>query len=206
MRSSLAPASDYKSSIPAGATTRATHDAALIERIARGDRDAMLVLFTGHQVRVFRFILRIIGDRTLAEDLTSEVFLDVWRQAGQFEGRSTVSTWMLAMARYKALALRRRRTEDQLDEEAAEDIEDEGDDPEAAAQKKERGDILRRCLGQLSADHREIVDLVYYQEKSVDEAAHILAIPENTVKTRLFHARKRLSVLASEAGLDRCYL
>jgi RNA polymerase sigma-70 factor, ECF subfamily len=206
MRSSLVPAADQTSKILPGTISRSTHDAALIERIAQGDRNAMLVLFTGHQLRVFRFILRMVGDRTLAEDLTSEVFLDVWRQAGQFEGRSTVSTWMLAMARYKALAARRRRAEDQLDEEVAETIEDEGDDPEVAVQKKDRSEILRRCLGKLSADHRQIVDLVYYHEKSVDEAAQILAIPENTVKTRLFHARKRLSVLANEAGLDRSYL
>jgi RNA polymerase sigma-70 factor, ECF subfamily len=206
MRSSLVPAAGQMPNILPGTTTRNTHDAALIERIALGDRDAMLVLFTGHQVRVFRFILRMIGDKTIAEDLTSEVFLDVWRQAGQFEGRSTVSTWMLAMARYKALAARRRRTEDQLDEEVVEAIEDDGDDPEVAVQKKDRSEILRRCLGKLSADHREIVDLVYYHEKSVDEAAQILAIPENTVKTRLFHARKRLSALANEAGLDRSYI
>jgi RNA polymerase sigma-70 factor, ECF subfamily len=206
MRSSLVPAAGQMPNILPGTTTRNTHDAALIERIALGDRNAMLVLFTGHQVRVFRFILRMIGDKTIAEDLTSEVFLDVWRQAGQFEGRSTVSTWMLAMARYKALAARRRRTEDQLDEEVVEAIEDDGDDPEVAVQKKDRSEILRRCLGKLSADHREIVDLVYYHEKSVDEAAQILAIPENTVKTRLFHARKRLSALANEAGLDRSYI
>jgi RNA polymerase sigma-70 factor, ECF subfamily len=206
MRTSLVPAAGQMPNILPGTTTRSTHDAALIERIALGDRNAMLVLFTGHQVRVFRFILRMIGDKTIAEDLTSEVFLDVWRQAGQFEGRSTVSTWMLAMARYKALAVRRRRTEDQLDEEVVEAIEDDGDDPEVAVQKKDRSEILRRCLGKLSADHREIVDLVYYHEKSVDEAAQILAIPENTVKTRLFHARKRLSALANEAGLDRSYI
>src|SRR5271170_3505874 len=204
--SSLVPAFERKSSIPPGATACASHDAALIERIAQGDRAAMLVLFTGHNVRVFRFILRMLADRTLAEDLTSEVFLDVWRQAGQFEGRSTVSTWMLAMARYKALAARRRRTEDQLDDDVVEAIEDECDDPEIAAQKKDRSEILRRCLEQLSAQHREIVDLVYYHEKSVEEAAQILSIPQNTVKTRLFHARKRLSSLASEAGLDRSYL
>jgi len=204
--SSLVPAFDRKSSIQPGPTTCAIHDAALIGRIAQGDRDAMLVLFTAHNVRVFRFILRMLADRTLAEDLTNEVFLDVWRQAGQFEGRSTVSTWMLAMARYKALAARRRRTEDQVDDEVVEAIEDEGDNPEAAVQKKDRSQILRRCLDKLSAAHRQIVDLVYYHEKSVDEAARILAIPQNTVKTRLFHARKRLSALACEAGLDRSYL
>jgi RNA polymerase sigma-70 factor, ECF subfamily len=204
--SGLAPVSEIRPGTPLGATASSSHDAVLIERIAARDRDAMLVLFTAHNARVFRFILRMVGDRSLAEDLTSEVFLDVWRQAGQFEGRSTVSTWMLAMARYKALAARRRRTEDQLDEEVVEAIEDDGDDPEIAAQKKDRSEILRRCLEKLSAQHREIVDLVYYHEKSVEEAAHILSIPQNTVKTRLFHARKRLSVLAADAGLDRSYL
>ena len=201
--SNLAPAFERKSSIPPGATARASHDAALIERIAQGDRNAMLVLFTGHHVRVFRFILRMIGDKTLAEDLTSEVFLDVWRQAGQFEGRSTVSTWMLAMARYKALAARRRRTEDQLDDEVVAAIEDGGDDPEVAAQKKDRGEILRRCLEKLSARHRQIVDLVYYHEKSVEEVAGIVGIPENTVKTRLFYARKKLAELLKAAGIER---
>jgi RNA polymerase sigma-70 factor, ECF subfamily len=204
--SGLAPVSALRPGIPLGGTASASHDAVLIERIAARDRDAMLVLFTAHNARVFRFILRMVGDRSLAEDLTSEVFLDVWRQAAQFEGRSTVSTWMLAMARYKALAARRRRTEDQIDDEVIEAIEDDGDDPEIAAQKKDRGEILRRCLDKLSAQHREIVDLVYYHEKSVEEAAAILSIPQNTVKTRLFHARKRLSALASEAGLDRSYL
>jgi RNA polymerase sigma-70 factor (ECF subfamily) len=204
--SGLASVSELHSGVPPGATASSSHDAALIARIATRDRDAMLVLFTAHNARVFRFILRMVGDRSLAEDLTSEVFLDVWRQAGQFEGRSTVSTWMLAMARYKALAARRRRTEDQLDDEVVEAIEDDGDDPEIATQKKDRSEILRRCLEQLSAQHREIVDLVYYHEKSVEEAARILSIPPNTVKTRLFHARKRLSVLAAGAGLDRSYL
>ena len=152
MRSSLVPAAGPISNTLPGTTSRSSLDAALIARIAKGDRNAMLVLFTGHQARVFRFILRMTGDKTIAEDLTSEVFLDVWRQAGQFEGRSTVSTWMLAMARYKALAARRRRCEDQLDEEVAEAIEDENDDPEVAVQKKDRSEILRRCLGKLSAE------------------------------------------------------
>ena len=206
MRSSLVPAAGQTSKSLPGTISRSSHDAALIERIAQGDRNAMLVLFTGHQLRVFRFVLRMVGDKTLAEDLTSEVFLDVWRQAGQFEGRSTVSTWMLAMARYKALAARRRRSEDQLDDDVVETIEDDGDGPEVAAQKKDRNEILRRCLEKLSAQHRQVVDLVYYHEKSVDEAARILSIPENTVKTRLFHARKQLCVLATKAGLDRSHI
>ena len=64
------------------------------------------------------------------------------------------------------------------------------DDPEATLEKKDKGAILRKCLTGLSADHREIIDLVYYHEKSVEEVAEIVGIPENTVKTRMFYARK----------------
>ncbi len=80
-----------------------TSDEALIERIAAGDKLAMRTLFTRHQVRVFRFLQGILRDQSTAEDLLNDVFIDIWRQAGRFEGRSSVSTWVLAIARYKAL-------------------------------------------------------------------------------------------------------
>src|SRR5438876_2036914 len=90
---------------------QATSDEVLIGRIASGDRLAMQVLFARHHVRVYRFVLRLVREETKAEDLISEVFLDVWRQADRFEGRSAVSTWLLSIARYKALSARRVRTE-----------------------------------------------------------------------------------------------
>jgi RNA polymerase sigma-70 factor (ECF subfamily) len=139
----------------------------------------------------------------VAEDLISEVFLDVWRQAGRFEGRSTVSTWMLAIARFKALSALRRRLDGELDEETASAIEDPTDDPEIALEKKDKSAVIRKCLVGLSAEHREIIDLVYYHEKSVGEVAEIVGIPENTVKTRMFYARKRLSELLKAAGIER---
>src|SRR6266545_7002457 len=122
---------------------QATSDEALISRIAAGDRLAMQVLFARHHVRVYRFVLRLVSNPTLAEDLISEVFLDVWRQAGKFEARSAVSTWLLAIARYKALSALRRRPDEALDEEVAEAIEDTADTPEVTVQKKETGAILR---------------------------------------------------------------
>jgi RNA polymerase sigma-70 factor, ECF subfamily len=182
---------------------QATSDEALIGRIAGGDKVAMQVLFARHHVRVYRFVLRLVRDQTLAEDLISEVFLDVWRQAGRFEARSAVSTWLLAIARYKALSALRRRPDEELDDETAAAIEDPGDDPETALEKKDKGEILRKCLTALSPEHREIIDLVYYHEKSVEEVAEIVGIPENTVKTRMFYARKRLSELLKAAGVDR---
>ena len=77
------------------------------------------------------------------------------------------------------------------------------DDPGIALEKKDKGAILGKCLTGLSAEHREIVDLVYYHEKSVEEVAEIVGIPENTVKTRMFYARKRLAELLKAEGIER---
>jgi RNA polymerase sigma-70 factor, ECF subfamily len=129
---------------------------------------------------------------TLAEDLLSEVFLDVWRQAGRFEGRSSVATWLMSIARFKALSARRRRTEAELDEKIETAVADTANDPEAALQEKYRGELLRQALTQLSPEHREAIDLVYYHEKSIDECAQVLGIPAATVKTRMFYARKEI--------------
>ncbi len=180
-----------------------TSDEVLIGRIAGGDRLAMQVLFARHHVRVYRFVLRLVRNEATAEDLISEVFLDVWRQAAKFEGRSAVSTWILSMARFKTLSSLRRRSEAELDEETAGTIEDQEDDPETALAKKDKAAVLRQCLEKLSAEHRVIVDLVYYHEKSVAEVASIVGIPEATVKTRMFYARKKLSELLKERGIDR---
>jgi RNA polymerase sigma-70 factor (ECF subfamily) len=178
-------------------------DEVLIGRIANGDRLAMQVLFARHHVRVYRFILRLVRNDATAEDLVSEVFLDVWRQAGKFEGRSAASTWMLSIARFKALSVLRRKSEQELDDAMAEAIVDDADDPQASLQKKETGDVLRQAISTLSAEHREIVDLVYYHEKSVEEVAQIVGIPEATVKTRMFYARKKLAELLKQRGVDR---
>ena len=182
---------------------QATSDEVLIGRIASGDRLAMQVLFARHHVRVYRFVLRLVRDESVAEDLISEVFLDVWRQAGRFEGRSAVPTWLLAIARFKALTALRRKPDEELDEEAAEAIEDQSDDPEVALAKKDKSAVIRKCMSGLSAEHREIIDLVYYHDKSVEEVAEIVGIPENTVKTRMFYARKKLAELLKAAGIER---
>jgi len=180
-----------------------TSDEVLIGRIAGGDRLAMQVLYARHHVKVYRFVLRLVRNEATAEDLISEVFLDVWRQAGKFEGRAAVSTWMLSIARFKALSALRRRSDEELDEETADAIADEADDPEVTLAKKDKSAVLRQCLTTLSAEHREVIDLVYYHEKSVEEVADIVGIPEATVKTRMFYARKRIGELLKEQGIDR---
>jgi len=179
-----------------------TSDEALIRLIADGDKRAMQVLYARHNVRVYRFIVRLTGNQTLAEDLVSEVFLDVWRQAEGFGSKSQVSTWLLAIARYKALSAMRRRTDEHLDDNVAETMEDTADDPETAVNTKDRNSIVQKCLTQLSPAHREVIDLVYYHEKSVDEVAKIVGVPAATVKTRMFYARNKMADLLQQAGVS----
>ena len=180
----------------AGAAAETSSDETLIRRIAGGDQLAMRTLFARHRVPLYRWLLRIVRDETLAEDLLSDVFLDVWRQAASYKGRASVSTWLLAIARHKALSARRRRVDAELDAPIASTIADPGDDPEVALQKKNRGELLRNSLASLSPEHGEVIDLVYYHGKSVKEVADIVGVAEATVKTRMFYARKKLAELA----------
>jgi RNA polymerase sigma-70 factor (ECF subfamily) len=173
-------------------------DEILIERIAAGDKLAIQVLFARHRTNVYRWLLRFVGNETVADDLLSDVFFDVWQQAGRFEGRAAVTTWLLSIARYKALSARRRRTEAELDETIETTVADSADNPAVALQRKSRNELVRAALMKLSPDHREIIDLVYYHEKSVEACALILNIPAATVKTRMFYARKKLAKLVQE--------
>ena len=174
-------------------------DEVLIRRIAGGDQLAMQTLFARHRVALYRWLLRLVRDEALAEDLLSDVFLDVWRRAASFEGRSSVSTWLLAIARNKAVSTRRRRTDAELDEESTSNVPDRADDPEVALQKKNRAELLRQSIDRLSPEHREVIDLVYYHGKAVTEVAEIVGIKEATVKTRVFYARKKLAELVTAA-------
>jgi RNA polymerase sigma-70 factor, ECF subfamily len=184
------------------AAHRESSDERLVERIVAGDRLAMELLYARHHLRIYRFVLRLVNDAPTAEDLTSDVFLDVWKQAGRFEGRSQVSTWMLSIARHRAMSALRRRTDDALDDEIVAKIPDSTDNAEVILQKQNESAVLRECLTQLSPAHREIIDLVYYHEKSVAEVAEIIGAPQNTVKTRMFYARKRVAELLDAHGFD----
>lgn len=178
-------------------------DRHLMTRIAAGDPAALRSLLAAHQVRVFRYLARRTRDEALAEDLTNDVFIEVWRNAKSYEGRSAVSTWLLSIAHHRMASALRKRREAPLDDDMAAGIADLSDDPEASLQKRDTGQALRRCIDRLSPEHREVLDLVYYQEQSVLEVSEILSIPEATVKTRMFYARKQLSALLAAAGIDR---
>jgi RNA polymerase sigma-70 factor (ECF subfamily) len=186
-------------SAPASAAAAAS-DEILISRIAHGEALAMRALFARHQTRVYRWLLRFVRDPAMAEDLLNEVFLDVWRQAGSFAGKSSVATWLLAIARFKAISASRKRVDAQLDEAVAETIPDPADDAETLLEREDQQNLLRDALAWLSDEHREVLDLVYYHGRSVRDVAEIMGIPEATVKTRMFYARKKLADLLKDAA------
>lgn len=180
-------------------------DDTLIEGIAAGDARALEMLYARHRARVCRFAMRIVGSLSTAEEIVNEVFLQAWRQAASFEGRSRVSTWLIGIARHKALSALRRRSDLQLDEDDAASLADPADAPTVAADREERSVILQDCLARLSPRHRQVIDLIYFQGKKLEEAARFAGVPTNTMKSRVFYARNEIASLLTQAGVDRSW-
>ncbi|RWB57718.1 MAG: sigma-70 family RNA polymerase sigma factor [Mesorhizobium sp.] len=178
-------------------------DRALVDRVAKGDRAAVRLLFMRHHARIYRFVARQTGSEMMADDITNEVFLELWRQAPGFEGRSEVSTWLLGIARFKALSSLRKKKEDWIDDDDAAQIADSADTPEVVTMKEDKAAALRRFVDALPEEHRTVIDLAYYHGQSVTEIGEVLNIPVATVKTRMFYARKKLGEALKAAGYDR---
>ena len=173
-----------------------------VRAAAGGDRAAFERLYRCYETRVFRYVSMLVRDRALAEELVCETMLAVWRAASSFAQGSRVSTWIFGIARHKAIdALRRagRQRQEVPLEEAAE-LPDPG---ESAAERLTRGEDalqLRAALARLSSEHQEVLRLVFHEELPYDEIAHLLAIPVNTVKTRVFYAKQQLKRHLEQAG------
>ena len=167
----------------------------LLDRIAGGDESALADFYHAFEGPVYRFVLSRLNDSFEAADIVNDVMMEVWRNAGRFEGRSKVSTWVFGIARHKTIdRLRKRRPghADELDE----NLEDESvADPIDCLAAAENAAFVKHCLGELSAAHREVVHLAFFEDLSYFEIASIAGCPEGTVKTRMFHAKK---------GLQRC--
>ncbi|MBV8749277.1 MAG: sigma-70 family RNA polymerase sigma factor [Candidatus Eremiobacteraeota bacterium] len=167
-------------------------DRVLLERIAGRDRVAFESFFRLHGAAVHRFVRDLVRDDGLAEELTSDVMVEVWRSAARFGGRSRARTWVFGIAHHKAIdALRKRRaTLVPLDAllDAATDLEG----PEAAALRADERRHLDAALGALSAEHRAVLELTYVEGFSQKEIAEIVDCPVATVKTRAFYAKQRL--------------
>ncbi len=180
-------------------------DIELVARVATGDKQAFETLFTDYGERVFRYAHRLIHDVPKAEEVTNDVMIEVWKNAAKFEARSKVSTWILGITRHLALNAVRGKKLDTVDVDLAPEIVDPSESAERGAVADERADLqqkLRAALAELSADHRDVIELTFFHGCSYQEIAAIVDCPENTVKTRMYHARKQLQGILPGLGLD----
>lgn len=162
----------------------------LLKRIAERDERALRELHRHFARRIYAFALARLHDPDESEAIVSDTLYEVWRFPTRFRGESKFSTWLLGIARYKILtALRSRAPEhDELDEE----MPDEDLGVFDVLAQTQRRDGVRQCMDKLGDVHRECLHLVFYEGLSLAEVAQIQQCPENTVKTRLFHARQRI--------------
>jgi len=178
-----------------------THDeAALLTRIANGDLRGFEELYRLYNRRLSRFILNMVHRPHLAEEILNDTLLVVWRKADTYDGRSKVSTWIFAIAYRRALnAL--RNLKEPVEDKDAERRESPEEGPEQQLGRQQIHDLLLTAMTKLSADHRAVVDLTYFHEMDYREIAEIMACPVDTVKTRMYHARRHLKrVLAGQAS------
>ena len=174
---------------------------ACLKRIAEGDRYAFEGLYRTYRKRVFRYLLRLVDDTAVAEELTNDVLVEVWRSAPCFDGRSKPSTWIFGIARHKALnALRRKHLPVKAFCEAM-DRPDTNEDPETRAISQCLCGKIKQALQALSLPHREVIELAVYQGFSYAEIARAKACSVNTVKTRMYYARRHLRQILKKMGV-----
>ncbi|MEP5701248.1 MAG: sigma-70 family RNA polymerase sigma factor, partial [Sneathiella sp.] len=175
------------------AAYEALEDAELLNLVKTKDQSAFDEFYRRFEKKVYHFIRQKLNDPFEAYDILHEVFMEVWRQAERFEGRSKVSTWVFGIAFNKSVDRLRKRKHDQLDEEKHETIADEeGLSPMELVNATEEATFLQKCVEALSEAQRVVVQLAFFEDMSYPEIAAIIERPEGTVKTRIFHAKQAL--------------
>ena len=167
---------------------------ALLADVAAGHSTAFDRLYGLYAQRIFQYIRTFVSDTTLAEEVVGDTMMAVWRGAGTFSRTSRVSTWIFGIARHKALDAIRRIGKHQRDIELDQvaEMPHTGASPIDEVQRSQTAALTQQALRGLSRDHQEILRLVFYEELPYDEIAALLAIPENTVKTRVYYAKQQL--------------
>jgi RNA polymerase sigma-70 factor (ECF subfamily) len=173
------------------ARSDAPDDARLIGRIAAGDMRAFEALYRSYHPRLTRFLVNLVRRPQVVEEALNDTMLVVWNRAESYNGASKVSTWIFAIAYRKALNAVRRQDEP-VEDRYAETRQSPEAGPELELGRRQVQEVLLDAMGELSTDHRTVVDLSYFHEIGYDEIAEIMACPVGTVKTRMFHARRHL--------------
>jgi RNA polymerase sigma factor (sigma-70 family) len=184
---------------------RRDDELSLLHRIARHDRGAFEAFYSLYYRRLFSYLFKITRRAEMVEEVLNDVMLVIWTKAHTFDGRSRPSTWVFGIAFHKAMkALAQRRPAEQQSDGTENDAPEpvDGDEPESLLARRELATTLGRALLALSAEQRSVVELTYFVGLSYQEISEVMACPVNTVKTRMFHARRRLRALLPEMGVS----
>ncbi len=174
-----------------GRTSPDTDLVLLLQRISRQDKQAFEALYRAMERPLFRFVQSKLNDPFQSSDILHEVFLEVWRNAGRFEGRSSAKTWIFGIAYRKVIDVFRRNGKVELSDEMP-DVADDSPDALQCMVAAQNSAMIKHCLGTLKTEHRNAIELTFYEDMSYREISEVTAVPEGTVKTRVFHAKKLL--------------
>lgn len=166
-------------------------DADLLTRIGNGDEQAFEALYRRYRARLTRFLSNLLRRPHLVEEVLDDTMIAVWQNQASFRGASKPSTWIFAIAYRKAMKALRRLDEPLAVEPPDNRVSDEAP-PDDRIWRQQRRQLLREAMEQLSPDHRAVVDMTYFHEMSCREVAEVMNCPVDTVKTRMFHARRHL--------------
>jgi len=176
-------------------------DSELLARVAGGDRWAFERLYRVYQPRLTRFLTMLLKSPQLIEEVLDDTMMAVWQTAGSFRGSSKPSTWMFAIA-YRKANKAKARWPDPVEQPAQDQRVSDDPAPDEGLQQQHLRTALMKAMDQLSPDHRAVVDLTYFQGMGYREIAEIVDCPVDTVKTRMFHARRRLKQAMTGSLLD----
>ncbi len=172
-------------------TRRADGDAELFARIKDSDLRAFEQLYRGYHPRLTRFLGNLVRQPQVVEEVLNDTMMVVWDKPDSFRGASRISTWIFGIAYRKAIN-RLRKLDEPIDDSVCQDQVDARAGPDQQLADGRIAGVLGAAVDRLSADHRAVIDLTYFHEMNYREIAEIMHCPIDTVKTRMFHARRKL--------------
>ena len=176
-------------------------DLTLIEEIADENKEAFKTLYNRYVRQVYSYIYKITRDNKLTEEVTNDVFFEVWSSANKFQGKSKVLTWIFGIAHNKTMNEIRKRKEIPVDPEEFSNEASADMETDEIIMKKDRDEQMKIALDQLTPEHRTVVELTFLQGLSYGEIAEIMNCPVNTVKTRMYYAKEKLKEIFTDLGI-----
>jgi RNA polymerase sigma-70 factor (ECF subfamily) len=166
-------------------------DRSMLQQVAAGEEKALTVLYEKYGQRLYAYAYRLTGDAAQAEDLLQDTLVVVWQSAGRFRGEGRVIAWLLGIVHHQALKSMRHRPQP-LTADMEEKLSSTSPLPEEVVQTSDQAERVRKAIKTLSSEHREVLELIFFQKLSYEEAARVINCPVGTVKSRINHARLQM--------------